>query len=570
MTGMVWNDNVVDEQYAKELALLLDVDGLTARVAANRWPDRNAPPEMAPTPAQFHDPFLMHGMKEAVARVALAIAQAEKIRIVTDYDVDGTTSSLVLQATFDLLGVGDAVSYHIPSRFDEGYGFSVTAAKRAAEDGVGLILTADIGVRDHDSVAMAKQLGVDVVILDHHLPDGASLPEGATILCPPQESCNYPNPALCAVGIAFKFATAMLSDHPRWEQLQRSFLKLAAIGTVADMVSLYVPENRAIVRLGLEALNSGPHTAGLAALLKVSQTDVGSISEDDIGFKIGPRINAAGRLARAGLVVDLLRERDVRKAEELANEIDEINKKRRTIQNELVEKALRAAENSPASFVVVSGDEQDGWHRGVVGIVASRVKEVTGKSTAVVSIQGEFAVGSVRGNQETNVVSALDSVSHLLVKYGGHPAAAGFTLRSEQLDQFVQGLADYSSSAKALPVRTEPVDGWATVSEVNQTLVANLSLLGPYGMGVARPLIAIRGVSPIQVTSRANGGLLIFRMRDGGEEVEVMWWGHGDLVGKLPPLVDLLGRPGINTFRGRSRVQFVVTALREAEEQEQK
>ena len=233
-----------------------------------------------------------------------------------------------------------------------------------------------------------------------------------------------------------------------------------------------------------------------------------------------------------------------------------------------MEKALRAAENSPAPFVVVSGDEQDGWHRGVVGIVASRVKEETGKSTAVVSIQGEFAVGSVRGNEETNVVSALDSVSHLLVKYGGHPAAAGFTLRSEQLDQFAQGLADFSSSTKALPVRTEPVDGWATVSEVNQTLVTNLSLLGPYGVGVARPLIAIRGVSPVQMTSRANGALLIFRMREGGEDVEVMWWGHGDLVDKLPPLVDLLGRPGINTYRGRSRVQFVVTALREAEEQE--
>ena len=174
MTRMVWNNNIIDEEYAEELTSILGVDRFTGRVAANRWPDRSMPPQTTSTPKDFHDPFLMYGMKEAIERVKLAIAQDEKIRIVTDYDVDGTTSSLVLQATFDLLGIGDAVSYHIPSRFDEGYGFSVVAAKCAAEDGVGLILTADIGVRDHESVAMAKRLGVDVVIHDHPLPAGAS------------------------------------------------------------------------------------------------------------------------------------------------------------------------------------------------------------------------------------------------------------------------------------------------------------------------------------------------------------------------------------------------------------
>ena len=565
MTRMVWKNNIIDEEYAKELSAVLGVDHLTARVAANRWPDRNMPPHMVSTPKDFHDPFLMYGMREAIERVNLAISQGEKIRIVTDYDVDGTTSSLVLQATFDLLGVGKAVSYHIPSRFDEGYGFSVAAAKCAADDGVGLILTADIGVRDHESVAMAKSLGVDVVILDHHLPDGASLPDDAIILCPPQTSCDYPNPSLCAVGIAFKFATAMLSDHPRWEKLQHSFLKLAAIGTVADMVSLHGSENRAIVRLGLDALNCGPHTAGLSALLEVSKVEVGTITEDDIGFRVGPRINAAGRLARAGLVVDLLRERDVRQARVLSKELDEINQKRRTIQDELVEKALQQAQTaSSSSFVVVSGHEEDGWHRGVVGIVASKVKEETGKSTAVVSIQGEYAVGSVRGNDETNVVSALDSVSHLLVKYGGHPAAAGFTLRSENMEQFVEGLVSYTENENESTVKRALVDGWATVPEINFTLLGNLAKLGPYGMGVPRPLMAIRGVSPARAFVKGRNAMLSFRLHEAGNTVDFIWWGKAHLVGKLPQLVDVLGRPEINTYRGRRTVQFVISDMRES------
>jgi single-stranded-DNA-specific exonuclease len=262
-----------------------------AQVLALRWDGDDLPGAaqwVAPSLDHLHPPGAMLNMDAAVDRLRSALRRKEKIRVVTDYDVDGTTSSLVLQAALKLVEPQLDVSYHIPSRFDEGYGFSVRAARQAADDGVGLVVTADIGVRDHAAVSEARSRGLGVLVCDHHLPAGAAVPPDAIVLCPPQAGDSYPNRALAACGVSLKLAQALLRDHPKRDAVVRSLLKLAAVGTVADMVSLGTLENRAIVALGLRELARGPHHPGLQALLEVS---------DLAGARVTDRRGGAGGIA---------------------------------------------------------------------------------------------------------------------------------------------------------------------------------------------------------------------------------------------------------------------------------
>ena len=265
---------------------------VVTRVLASRVPDQPSPSWLRPDLDVIlaHAPGSMHGMSATIDRLRKALRDREKIFVVTDYDVDGTTSSLILQHALHLAGGGAAdLAWHIPDRFTEGYGFRPVAADKARELGCSLVVTADIGVRDHDAIDRARSLGLDVLVCDHHLPAEATVPENATaVLCPPQRDCTYPNPALAACGVSLKVAQALLADHPKRERLLRSFLKLAAIGTVADVVDLSTPENRAIVSLGLQELSRGPHSAGLAALLDVAGVAGRPLRADDLGFRIGP------------------------------------------------------------------------------------------------------------------------------------------------------------------------------------------------------------------------------------------------------------------------------------------
>ncbi|MBT3224032.1 MAG: single-stranded-DNA-specific exonuclease RecJ, partial [Proteobacteria bacterium] len=375
LTGARWNPIEVPPARLQQVIQQTGLSNIAARCFAIRWDDTVADKSfLSPNLEHLCDPLLMKGMDEAVARLEQALQRGEHVRIITDYDVDGTTSSLILQAALKLLSKDIRVDHHIPNRFDEGYGFSTSAAKAAVNDGVNLIVTADIGVRDHAAVTMATQGGTDVLICDHHLPAGASVPPEAITLCPPQLGCQYPNPHLAACGVSLKLATALLASHPRWPQIQLSLLKLAAIGTVADLVPLTSPENRAIVSIGLTQLNRGPHHAGLRALLKVCNLTKTPIDEYHLGYRIGPRINAAGRIADAKLVVRLLNSRDPVLSRELATQLDRLNTHRRDIQQRVVNEArTKIAQVEP--FLLVSGHEEEGWHRGVVGIVASKIKE---------------------------------------------------------------------------------------------------------------------------------------------------------------------------------------------------
>ena len=304
----------------------------------------------------------MKGMPHAIERIERAIHDSERIRVVTDYDVDGTTSSLILQAVCGILAGRELLDYHIPNRFVEGYGFSIQAAEQAAKDKIDLIITADIGIRDAAAVTRARQLGVDVVICDHHLPEGGTGPTDANvILCPPQQGCSYPNTGLAACGVSLKLAQALLmrsrqfvNTPDRAQRIVRSLMKLAAIGTIADVVSLATMENRAIVQLGLHALRHTPHSPGLQALLNVSQLSDGWVDAGSIGYNIAPRINAAGRIDDAKIVVDLLLCKDPKRARSLASRINDLNTERKGLQERLVNE-ISCLYLTPPPFVTVAG-----------------------------------------------------------------------------------------------------------------------------------------------------------------------------------------------------------------------
>jgi single-stranded-DNA-specific exonuclease len=528
-------------------------------VAAEVFAARGIEPSFFQSDAShLHAPERMLGLPRALDRLGRARAERQHIRLVTDYDVDGTTSCLILHAALDRLG-GAQVSYHIPDRFTEGYGLSLRAVETAAADGVHLIVTADIGVRDHASVRRAAELGVDVLVCDHHLPAGESVPDAAVaVLCPPQPGCGYPNKSLAACGVSLKLATALLAADPRRDEVLGSLLKLAAIGTVADVVDLHNAENRAIVTLGLAALNRGPHSPGLTALLSVAGARSGEITAETLGWRIGPRINAAGRLADANAVVRLLRERDPAAALAQAARLDELNRERQDIQERLVDTVLGRLPADPPPFVVVSGTEEEGFHRGVVGIVAAKVRERVGRPVAIVSTLGELSTGSVRSVPRVHATRALDSVQHLLHRHGGHAAAAGFTVSTRDLPGLAEALAAFVAAHEDddVLVPEEVIDAVVDPPAVDLRLIADLARLEPTGKGNAPARLVVRGVASDTAVLKERH----VRFRLG--PLRCLWWNGADRADQLARAREVLGSASLNTWNGRTDPQLVVEDVR--------
>ncbi|NCG19087.1 MAG: single-stranded-DNA-specific exonuclease RecJ [Rhodobacterales bacterium] len=570
LTGARWQEVDNDSERVQRIQSASGLTEIAARIIAARWTE-DLPTSAWATPSldDLHDPMTMLNMGVAVERLRFAVEQGQKVRIITDYDVDGTTSSLILQAAMRLSGPNCNISYHIPNRFVEGYGFSTIAARAAVEDGVDLIITADIGVRDHAAVDEAKAGGVDVLICDHHLPAGESVPENAIVLCPPQQGCTYANASLAACGVSLKVAQALLKDHRLVDRIIPSMLKLAAVGTVADLVPLTTAENRAIVTLGLQGLNEQRHNAGLSALLKVSNCVPGEIKASDLGFRIGPRIHAAGRVAAATLVVHLLTSRDVATAGPLAEELNALSDKRRTIQAKVEEEALAMVSDPPPPFIVVAERGEAGWHRGVVGIVASRLKDQFHRPVAVIAIQGERAVGSVRSVTTVHAVRALDSVSDLLEKYGGHPAAAGFSVPADKLDELRERLCAYVDNGATNDdmAAVRMFDSQLPPDALTMNLHHSLERLGPWGMKNPKPRLLLRGIQVrnIRRIGKDKTHLKLKIPVGPGVSIDALWWRAAEYIDVLESgPVDVLGALGENTYRGRTTLQFEITDARPA------
>src|SRR5262245_51684247 len=333
----------------------------------------------------LHSPFLLRDMERATERLRRAIHERERIMIVTDFDVDGTTSSVILSHTLRLLGAGDLISCYIPDRFTEGYGLSRDIVERAASEGFQIIVTADIGIKSHAEARLARELGIDLIICDHHLPDGEDVPaEAFAVLCPKGSSgVDYPNKSLAACGVSLKLADALLTGREKRESILASLAKLAAIGTIADMVDLSASENRAIVTHGLQSLNQRSNNPGLRALLKLSNVN-SPVTAFDVGFRIGPRINAAGRIAHADSVLALFDAKTDDEAMKIAFKLDAMNAQRQHIQHVLVEKLklqIESRESELDRVLVFAGAEAEGFHRGVIGIACSKMVDLTGRPT---------------------------------------------------------------------------------------------------------------------------------------------------------------------------------------------
>jgi len=567
LTGARWVLRPTDEARVLKLQSRLGVSYPLARCLSLRGivdPDE-ARSFLHPDESALHDPFEMFGMATAVERLTRAVKNNEHIRVVTDYDVDGTTSSVILQAALKILG-NDHVSYHIPHRMEEGYGFSVAAAEQAAADGATLVITADIGVKDHASVSRARAVGVDVLVLDHHLPPGEDVPSDAVaVLCPPQRLCSYPNRALAACGVSLKLAQALLRGHAAYDAILRSMLKMAAIGTVADVVNLLEPENRAIVSLGLRALNEDRHKPGLAALLRVSGVELGAITASDLGFRIGPRINAAGRVSSATAVIELLAAGNHAAAMQRAQALDAFNSERKGIQERMLTLALAQVPEPVPAFVVVSGREDQGWHRGVAGIVAARIRDKLNRPTAVISEASKGATGSIRSIPQVHAVEALEAAAPLLQRFGGHPAAAGFSLEASDIPAFRSLLVDAANEMLGgkPPILEQAYDLESEASILDRSLCNELDVLGPHGKGNPKPRIKIAGAELTGLRVLKEKHLKAVLLLDDGVSVDVVWWGGAEHFAPLARgRVDLLGVLEVNRWRGRETLQLNLTDAR--------
>ena len=524
-----------------------------------------------PTIEHLHDPFSMLGMDKAVDRLQQAIQDEETVLIVTDYDADGTMSCLVLSSMFRMLEYDQSkIHTHIPTR-SEGYGFNPPCVDRALEHGATLIITADIGVRDHVAVTYARENGIDVVICDHHLPPGESVPQDAyTVLCPPQDGCDYPNPALAACGVSFKLAQALLSRSSMKPSSQSkmlySLLKVVAIGTVGDVVSLATPENRAIVYLGSQAIMNptSKNRIGFQELLNVAGVKE-HVSASDMGFKIAPRINAAGRMADPNLVYRLFSATSMEQARKLAADLNALNKKRQDVQKEMVESIIDKIPEEIPNFLVISGTREEGFHKGVGGIVAARLRDKFHRPVAVASGNAEFLTGSIRSIGDVHAVDALDRCKDILLKYGGHPVAAGFSLRRENLEEFEKRLNDFVAETtdpeQLIPVRRVQVK--CTVDEISFHSVQSFMKMEPFGKDNYKPLVWLSNVKATRVQTMGKERTHM-RFEVGGHKA--VWFGSAEHQTLLQRnRVDMLVEPSFNRYKGRTTVQLMVQDVRLSE-----
>ena len=499
MKTLVWEHLPCDEGAVSALEAALGLHPTVARLLCLRG---FADPDLArqflhPSLDQLHDPFKLTGMTAAVQRLEQAIGRRERIAIHGDYDVDGITSTVILRRALEMLG-GDVVHF-IPERLRDGYGLQPAAIERLHADGVSLIVSVDCGIRGMEAARRARELGVDLIITDHHEPDH-ELPVAVAVLNPKRHDCSYPDKYLAGVGVALKLVQALCGRAGRSKWLP-AFVKIAAIGTLADVVPL-VGENRVIARFGLESLSRGPHTVGLRALLDCCGLTGKTIDSYQVAFMLAPRVNAAGRMSTPDIATRLLLATDAaleQEARGLAQQLNDENLRRQQEEAELVTAAKKAIETDPAvgahNVLVVGGA---GWHRGVIGIAASKLVDTYHKPAIVLSIDGDVAHGSCRSIPDFDMLNALERCADLFVRFGGHRQAAGLTMEAARVPEFRQRINAWADEVLE-PDQLRPrlrIDAPLPLNGITHDLVRGLDSLGPFGMGNPRPVFH---ASPVEI-----------------------------------------------------------------------
>ncbi len=568
MKTLVWEHLPCDDAAASALAAALDLHPTVARLLCLRG---FADPDLArqflhPSLDHLHDPFKLTGMTAAVERLEQAIARRERIAIHGDYDVDGITSTVILRRALEMLG-GDVVHF-IPERLRDGYGLQPAAIERLQADGVSLIVSVDCGIRGIEAARRARELGVDLIITDHHEPDD-ELPVAVAVLNPKRHDCSYPDKYLAGVGVALKLVQALCGRAGRSKWLP-AFVKIAAIGTLADVVPL-VGENRVIARFGLESLTRGPHTIGLRALLDCCGLTGKTIDSYQVAFMLAPRVNAAGRMSTPDIATRLLLATDnalEQEARVLAQQLNDENLRRQQEEAELVAAAKKAIETDPAvgahNVLVVGGD---GWHRGVIGIAASKLVDTYHKPAIVLSIDGDVAHGSCRSIPDFDMLNALERCADLFVRFGGHRQAAGLTMEAARVPEFRQRINAWADEVLE-PDQLRPrlrIDAPLSLNGITHDLVRGLDSLGPFGMGNPRPVFHASPVEIVDGPRTIKERHLKMTFSQQGRRFRAIAWRAAERAGFLEKHragVNLAFSLDRNEFQGETYLELNVCDIR--------
>ncbi|WP_046178705.1 single-stranded-DNA-specific exonuclease RecJ [Domibacillus tundrae] len=507
----------------------------------------------------FHDPFLLKDMDKAIDRIRQAKEQEEAVLVFGDYDADGVSSTSVLLTALRDYGV--LADYYIPNRFTEGYGPNEPAFRHAKESGFGLIITVDTGISGIHEAQVAKEIGIDLIITDHHEP-GPELPEALAIIHPKHPDGTYPFGYLAGVGVALKVAHALYGKVPE------HLLDLAAIGTIADLVPLN-GENRLIAKKGISALRQSERP-GIVALCKQTGTEQSSINEETVGFMIGPRINAAGRLDDAGPAAELMLTEDLEEAIMLAEEIDAMNKQRQTIVNEIAKEAIEMVNRDypPDEYpVIIVGKE--GWNPGVVGIVASRLTDTFYRPAIVLGFDSEkgIAKGSARSIKGFDLFKSLSTCRDILPHFGGHPMAAGMTLSINDVDELRRRMVEIANDTLTAEDFTPiiQIDGEASISDITVQGIEELNKLAPFGMNNPKPLFVIQEAKIASMKKiGANQTHLKAAFEQDGQTIDGIGFGMGDYVDQVAKTSDIsvIGELSINEWNNMRRPQLMLRDMR--------
>jgi single-stranded-DNA-specific exonuclease len=542
---MRWQISSADSEIVRRLARELCLSPLVARLLALRgFENLDAASQfLQPQLSYLHDPYLMADMRPAVARLRRAIEHQEKILIYGDYDVDGTMAVVALLTA--LRSLGAQVEAHIPHRLTDGYGM------------------VDTGIREHEVIARARALGVDCIVTDHHLPDD-HLPPACAILNPRRSDCTYPEKTLAGVGVAFKLVQALLGERMT-ERLLQSYLKVVAIGTVADVVPLR-GENRVIAHFGLAGLREPSHP-GLEALLQTAGLAGRVVTAGDVAFRIAPRLNAAGRMDDARDVIDLLMTPEDERARSIAARLELLNRDRQRTEDEILHEITGLMERQPETAerysLVFAGE---GWHRGVIGIVAQRIVDRTYRPTLVVGVEDGVGVGSGRSIRGFHLLDALHPMSDLFERFGGHAQAAGFALPARRIAE-LETRFEERARAVLQPEDLEPmlrVDAELNLKGIDGELYEEVQRLEPFGFGNPKPVFVardVRQVAPARVLKEKH---LKLRVMQGGKTFDALAWRQAERSRELVSgqSLDLAFTLDVNVYQGVPTLQLVVRDLR--------
>lgn len=555
-----WNLPNVEEEQIRRLADETDLSSLLCRILCARgYGGAQEVQAFLSEDTALSSPYRLLDMDKAVERVRLAVHNGERLAVFGDYDCDGITSTALM--TGYLQDIGADVIFYVPQREQEGYGMNLPAVDFLYSQNVSLIITVDNGVSSHEEIAYAKTLGIDVIVTDHHTPR-ETLPDAVAVINPHRKDCPSGLTELAGVGVAFKLVCALEGDENGDEMLEY-YSDLVALGTVADVVPL-TGENRAIVRHGLQLLCQSERV-GINALLACCGGEK-ALTSESIAFTLAPRLNASGRLDSVDSAIELLLTDDVRYAGEIAGEIETLNARRKTIEDQMAgEISVMLAENPQLlqdRLLFLCGEE---WHHGVVGIVASKMLETTGKPTLLFSLDGEYARGSARSLPGFSMIEAVAACSEHLVRYGGHAMAAGMTLPREKLPEFIQQMQRYAREhSPHMPVASIDIDCVLPPEELTVANIASVAVLEPFGAGNKSPVYLLRNLQITRLTPTADGKHLRLQLTAGNQSVNAIHFRMKETEFPYIPgdTVDIVASINLSPYNGKTYLSVIVRDIR--------